>query len=301
MIAVPEGREKPLDGGVRPTGGGSPVPPDLWRALPRGAGLLGLPGGPDGLRARRPRTGPRGACDFGTAGFSGKRGAGVEQRQLETALIVDDHPLFCDALSMTLRAIAGLRQIETADRLEDALARLEQGPAPDVVVLDLNLPDVTGIEGLIRVRAAAGAVPVVVVSSLADNRVIAAALKAGAAGFVPKHARRDVFRAAFDAIRAGGGFVPEGFVAPADTGGPATQTEDAIARLALLTRQQAKILSLVCEGRLNKQIAYDLAIAETTVKAHVTAIMRKLGVQSRTQAVLIAREASFSNLMPENG
>ncbi|MFN5828391.1 MAG: response regulator transcription factor, partial [Rhodobacterales bacterium] len=82
-------------------------------------------------------------------------------RQLETALIVDDHPLFCDALSMTLRAIAGLRMIETADGLETALARLDRGPVPDVVVLDLNLPDVTGLEGLIRIRAAVGGVPVV--------------------------------------------------------------------------------------------------------------------------------------------
>jgi hypothetical protein len=75
-------------------------------------------------------------------------GAPVQEiRQLETALIVDDHPLFCDALSMTLRAIAGLRMIETADGLETALARLDRGPVPDVVVLDLNLPDVTGLEG----------------------------------------------------------------------------------------------------------------------------------------------------------
>ncbi len=220
-------------------------------------------------------------------------------RALDVALIVDDHPLFCDALAMTLKAVAGIARIDTADRLDTAIARLEAGPLPDVVVLDLNLPDVNGLDGLIRLRQVVGDVPVVVVSSLADNRVIGACLHAGAAGFVPKHARREVFRAAFDAIRAGVGYLPEGYVPQADPMAPASQKEAAIARLGLLTRQQAKILQLICEGKLNKQIAYDLTIAETTVKAHVTAIMRKLGVQSRTQAVLIAGAASFSSLMPE--
>ena len=221
------------------------------------------------------------------------------QRPLFSALVVDDHPLFCDALSMTLKAVAGISRIETADRLETAIARLDKGPAPDVVVLDLNLPDVDGLDGLIRLKAAVGSVPVVVVSSLADNRVIGAALRAGAAGFVPKHSHRDVFRAAFDAIRQGRSYLPDGFIPQNDPNAPATQREEAVARLALLTRQQAKILQLICEGKLNKQIAYELTIAETTVKAHVTAIMRKLGVQSRTQAVLIARGASFDSLMPE--
>lgn len=225
----------------------------------------------------------------------------MSERALATALIVDDHPLFCDALSITLRAVAGVAQVETVDRLETALARLDLSPLPDVIVLDLNLPDVTGVDGLIRLKAAAGQVPVVVVSSLADNRVVSAAFQAGAAGFVPKHSRRDVFRAAFDAIRDGGSYLPEGYVPPAPEGGPATSREHAIARLALLTKQQAKILQLICEGRLNKQIAFDLSIAETTVKAHVTAIMRKLGVQSRTQAVLLAGEASFHAIMPEDG
>jgi DNA-binding NarL/FixJ family response regulator len=222
-----------------------------------------------------------------------------EARALNAALIVDDHPLFCDALAMTLKAVAGIARIETADCMAAALARLEAGPLPDVVVLDLNLPDVTGLDGLIRLRQVVGAVPVVVVSSLADNRVIGACLHAGAAGFVPKHARREVFRAAFDAVRAGVAFVPEGYVAQGDLGAAASPREDAIERLGLLTKQQARILQLICEGKLNKQIAYELTIAETTVKAHVTAIMRKLGVQSRTQAVLIAGEASFSSLIPE--
>jgi DNA-binding NarL/FixJ family response regulator len=225
----------------------------------------------------------------------------MTDRAMTSALIVDDHPLFCDALAMTLRAVAGIDRVETADRLESALARLDLQPLPDVVVLDLNLPDVHGLDGLIRLRAQAQGVPVVVVSSLADNRVIGAALRAGAAGFVPKHSHREVFRAAFDAIRDGQGYVPEGYVAQADPDAPASQREEAIQRLGLLTRQQAKILQLICEGMLNKQIAYELSIAETTVKAHVTAIMRKLGVQSRTQAVLIAQEASFASLMPEHG
>lgn len=223
----------------------------------------------------------------------------IPPRDLQTALIVEDHPLFSDALAMTLRAVVGIGSVVTADRLEAALQRLEAGAAPDVVVLDLNLPDVSGLDGLIRLKACVGGVPVVVVSSLADNRVIGAALRAGAAGFVPKHSHRDVFRAAFEAVRTGATYVPEGFVPQTDPAAPASQREAAIARLALLTRQQARILQLVCEGMLNKQIAYELTIAETTVKAHVTAIMRKLGVQSRTQAVLIARQASFASLMPE--
>ncbi len=221
------------------------------------------------------------------------------ERQLDLALIVDDHPLFCDALAMTLKAVAGIARVEIADRLEGAIRWLDGHASPDVIVLDLNLPDVNGLDGLIRLRASAPQVPLVVVSSMADHRIIHAALRAGATGFVPKHAHRDVFRAAFAAVRAGRPYLPDGFVI--DHTAPATPREDAIARLGLLTRQQAKILQLICEGKLNKQIAYELSIAETTVKAHATAIMRKLGVQSRTQAVLIAGEASFSSLMPENG
>lgn len=213
------------------------------------------------------------------------------------ALIIDDHPLFCDALAMTLKAVAGIAAIDTADRLDRALARMDLSPVPDVVVLDLDLPDVTGFDGLVRLRAAAPDVPVVVVSSMADHRAVGASLAAGAAAFVPKHSRREVFRAAFEAVAEGQRYLPEGFIPEAAPAGD--RREAALTRLALLTRQQARILQLICEGRLNKQIAYDLSIAETTVKAHVTAIMRKLGVQSRTQAVLIVQEASFSSLMPD--
>ena len=207
-----------------------------------------------------------------------------------SALVVDDHPLFCDALAMTLRSVAGIEEVATAGSLAEALARIEEG-APDLVVLDLHLPDVDGLGGLARMRAATRA-PILVVSSMADDRVIASAIEAGAMGYVPKHSRREVFRAALAALAAGEPYLPEGYV---PSPGPDAR-DRAVARLASLTQQQARILEAICEGKLNKQIAYDLSIAETTVKAHVTAIMRKLGVQSRTQAVLMAGTARFEAL-----
>ena len=218
-------------------------------------------------------------------------GSETQARPFATALVIDDHPLFCDALAMTLRSVAGIEAIARAGRLSDALVAIARDGPPDLVVLDLNLPDVDGMSGLVRLRAA-GPSPVLVVSSMTDDRVIGAALAAGARGYVPKHSRRDVFRAALAALAQGGVYRPEGYVPAA---GPDAQAR-AVSRLASLTQQQARILELICEGKLNKQIAYDLSIAETTVKAHVTAIMRKLGVQSRTQAALMAGEASFQAL-----
>lgn len=219
--------------------------------------------------------------------------AEVQLRDPEKALVVDDHPLFCDALTLTLQSIADFQEIRTAGTLEQALEVMAQDSAIGLIVLDLNLPDVNGLDGLVRLRNAAPRAAILVASSMADNGMISHALKAGADGFVPKHSQRSVFRRAFEAVTSGRSFVPDGFIDP--TGGQSSEPDDALARLASLTNQQARILHLICEGKLNKQIAFDLSIAETTVKAHVTAIMRKLGVHSRTQAVLVAQEARFSN------
>ena len=210
------------------------------------------------------------------------------------ALIVDDHPLFCDALALTLRGVAGVIEVDAAHSLTEALERLDRGPMPGLVLLDLDLPDVEGLDGLIRLRATQPELPVLVVSSMAEPRLIRAALAAGAAGFVPKHAGRESFRAALDAVGQGRSWLPDGMAEDDDDG-----AAEAVARLSQLTRQQAKILDLLCQGKLNKQIAWELSIAETTVKAHVTAIMRKLGVQSRTQAVLIAQQTKFTSFVTE--
>ncbi|PJE30355.1 two component transcriptional regulator, LuxR family [Pseudooceanicola antarcticus] len=221
----------------------------------------------------------------------------MNHNRMETALVVDDHPLFCDALALTLRSVAGISEIRKAATLAEALEALQRDGAPDIVVLDLNLPDVTGLDGLIRLRNAAG-VPVVVVSSMSEERLISSAMRAGAAGYVPKHSEREVFRTAFDRLRRGESFVPDEFLdsASGDDDG-SVKRDEVLIRMATLTHQQARILDLIKAGMLNKQIAYELSIAETTVKAHVTAIMRKLGVQSRTQAALLASETSFSHVL----
>ncbi|MEL7175263.1 MAG: response regulator transcription factor [Pseudomonadota bacterium] len=211
-------------------------------------------------------------------------------------LIVDDHPLFCEALELTLRSISDYTRLTKADSLKSALDVLQQTPPPALVILDLNLPDVTGMDGLVRMIQAVQPAPVIVVSSVSDNRIVTTALKAGAAGYVPKHSPRTTFHSALEAIASGRIYVPENFVA---TEVPSQQAR-ALEAIGSLTRQQSRILELICDGLLNKQIAYELSIAETTVKAHVTAIMRKLGVQSRTQAVLVARDANFSEILPES-
>ncbi len=230
--------------------------------------------------------------------------ASAPKTDFRSALIVEDHPLFCDALAMTLQAVAGIEAVAHADRLADALALIEgeagQGTLPDVILLDLNLPDVNGLEGLMALRQAAPDLPIIVVSSIDEPRVIRSAVLAGAAGFVPKHSRRELFRAAFDTIGRGEVFVPESTGESVADGGGISAQDEAIRRLSQLTRQQANILEQICAGKMNKQIAYDLSIAETTVKAHVTAIMRKLGVYSRTQAVLLAREAQATGPLPES-
>ncbi len=210
------------------------------------------------------------------------------------ALVIDDHPLFCDALELTLRSVTDYSNIETSGSIAAALNLLKSSPAPELILLDLNLPDVDGLEGLMQLKRAVEDVPILIVSSMADNSIIGNAIVAGARGFVPKHSPRSVFRDAVDKIAQGEIYKPADFV----EGSGCEGRHDNLKRLSSLTNQQARILELICEGKLNKQIAFDLSIAETTVKAHVTAIMRKLGVQSRTQAVLVAQDARYSKDLP---
>ncbi|WP_316013242.1 response regulator transcription factor [Roseobacter sp. HKCCA0434] len=210
------------------------------------------------------------------------------------ALVIDDHPLFCDALELTLRTFENFTGVATAASLGAALDLLEDETPPALILLDLNLPDVSGLDGLIRLRRAAETVPIIIVSSMTEDKIVSGAITAGAAGFVPKHSPRSTFREALGLIARGEIYTPPGYVAEAVQ---EDAVQDVVERLAKLTRQQARILNLICQGKLNKQIAFELSIAEATVKAHVTAIMRKLDVHSRTQAALAVQQAQFSNVL----
>lgn len=212
-------------------------------------------------------------------------------------LVIDDHPLFCDALSMTLRTLQADSSVMAANSLHEGMMVIDDGANPDAILLDLNLPDVDGVDGLIRLRTRLPGTPVVVISSYDDDRIIASVLRAGAVGFIPKQSGRGELQEAFRRIWAGETYTPPTYQPAAPRESPQEDLHTSVERLGTLTPQQTRILELVCEGKLNKQIAFDLSIAETTVKAHITAILRKLNVHSRTQAVLIAQKTQFSSIL----
>lgn len=200
---------------------------------------------------------------------------------MDPIVIADDHPLFRAALRAAVeRAAPGADILET-DSLSGALALLDAREV-GLLLLDLKLADSEGFLGLSRVRAEHPAAPVAVVSASEDAATVRRALALGAAGFVPKSAGLEEMVEAFQALLAGDSWAPD---LPDDLADEAEQN----ARLASLTPSQLRILAGLREGRLNKQIAHDLGVSEATIKAHLTVVFRKLGVQNRTQAVLLAR------------
>ncbi|MBY6152861.1 response regulator transcription factor [Vannielia litorea] len=221
----------------------------------------------------------------------------LERRPCEvgSVLVVDDHPLYGAALEQALRHVFDGCEIVTATTLHDGLQALGKGFRPDMVLLDLKLPDVTGISGCLRLREELPDVAVVVISSLTSDEVIEAVMDAGAAGFVPKDAPMADLRAALCEVRSGLTYLPKGFsrVRHAPQKQKLRDKQDVARKIAELTPQQTRIMKLICVGKPNKQIAYEMDLAEATVKAHITALLRRLGVQNRTQAAVLVESASL--------
>jgi DNA-binding NarL/FixJ family response regulator len=207
----------------------------------------------------------------------------VEQIAIEI-VIADDHPLVRGALRQAVAGAVPEALIKEAADVDQLSRELEANPDTDLVLLDLSMPGMRGFSGLFYLRAQYPNVPVVIVSANEDRSVMRRCIEIGAAGFIPKTTEMDVMRAAIRTILAGSTWVPGDFelAASPDTG------TDIVRRLGSLTPQQMRVLMMVSEGLLNKQIAFELSVSEATVKAHVSAILQKLGVESRTQAVIAA-------------
>ena len=202
-------------------------------------------------------------------------------------IVADDHPLFREALKQALQAGNEGVQIEEADTMDATLARVAEHGDADLVLLDLHMPGANGFSGLIQLRAQAPEVPVAVVSGTENARVVRRAIDYGASGFIPKSASLSTIVEAIADIMDGEVWLPEGMEDVLEEG---DEDDSRFAEaIASLTPQQFRVLGMLTSGLLNKQIAYDLNVSEATVKAHVTAILRKLGVHSRTQAVIAAQ------------
>jgi DNA-binding NarL/FixJ family response regulator len=210
-------------------------------------------------------------------------------------IIVDDHPLFRAALRQTLASGDPSIQVEEAGDLAGLNAALEADRDCDLVLLDLNMPGVRGFSGLLLLRAQYPDVPVVIISAVEDSAVIRRAFELGASGYLHKSVGPPEIRRAIETVLSGEVFVPEGIDIASDD-----DHSGLMRRLSTLTPQQVRVLMMLSDGLMNKQIAYELSISEATVKAHVSAILQKLDVDSRTQAVIAAariEEGQFEALL----
>jgi DNA-binding NarL/FixJ family response regulator len=176
-------------------------------------------------------------------------------------------------------------EVAEAGTFDDMSKLLDTGGEVDLILLDLSMPGVRGFSGLMYLRAQYPSVPVVVVSANDDPAVIRRCMDFGASGFIPKTLGTEAMRAAIVRVLKGGVWTPPDVDLAA---GSDAETSALMTRLATLTPQQVRVLMMLSEGLLNKQIAYELSVSEATVKAHVSAILQKLGVESRTQAVIAA-------------
>lgn len=216
-------------------------------------------------------------------------------------LIADDHPLFREAITNVIQSgFPGSETIETED-LETALQLATEDDELDLVLLDLNMPGMHGLNGLISLRNEAPTTPVVIVSAEDDKQVVLQAITCGAVGFISKSSPRPQMTEALQQILNGNVYLPSDIIRSesSDNRRQRRLNDPQIPPELLnsLTRRQLLVLERMAQGESNKQIAYNLNIAETTVKGHVSAILRKLGVHNRVQAILSASDIDFAHYL----
>ncbi|WP_040577783.1 response regulator transcription factor [Methylopila sp. M107] len=210
--------------------------------------------------------------------------------------VVDDHPLFREALSSTVHVAFPDSVVDEAESLDEACELIARSGAVDMILLDLSMHGVSGFDGLIQMRSRFPQVPILVVSGLDDAQIVHEAIRCGAAGFVPKALGKAMLTEAMTEVLNGGVFLPKAYRRAG--GGDAPRAgADVLERMRSLTPAQMRVLGLVKRGKLNKQIAYELNVGESTIKAHISEIMRKLGVASRTQVVIETSSLDFDVIL----
>lgn len=213
-------------------------------------------------------------------------------------LIADDHPLFRAAMCHALKSVEHIELVETST-FPDTLACLKSNDDIDLLFLDLTMPGNEGLNGLAEVHALYPDVLVVVITAQEEADVMAKSFALGASGFIPKSASVECIIDAVYTVLDGETWIPPSVQMPtepsqnsaASNTGSVSDPNDFTVRLKQLTPHQLKVLRMVSDGLLNKQIAYELAISESTVKQHVSAVLRKLGVINRTKAGIAFKNA----------
>ena len=209
-----------------------------------------------------------------------------------TFIVADDHPLFREALIHAIRNCVDDAEIIEADSLDTLQDVVAANPEADLLLLDLNMPGVSGFSALAYIRSKHESLPTVIVSAMDDPAVIRRSIQHGASGFIPKSSAIATLEHGIRAVLDGEIWVPEDINLQDDR----LDTEEAgiTAALSSLTPHQFRVLMMLGEGLLNKQIAFQLGVSEATIKAHVTAVLRKMKVNNRTQAVLAVQQLRIS-------
>jgi DNA-binding NarL/FixJ family response regulator len=217
---------------------------------------------------------------------------------MTSILIVEDHPMFREAVQSAVLAALPDAGIHEASTISELLECAPDKESFDLILLDLMLPGVSGFDGFLLARSRFPQTPVLIFSGLNDAKIAAEALRIGAAGFVPKSSNKAVLSEAIKEIYAGNVYIPKDMAREVRTLlSTAKEPGDIATRVAALTPSQIRVLQLLRQGLLNKQIAHELGVGETTVKAHVSEILRRLNVASRTQAVIETAHLDFGTFL----
>jgi DNA-binding NarL/FixJ family response regulator len=208
-------------------------------------------------------------------------------------LIVDDHKMFCDGVRLILQQLEGETEVLVADRASEALRLVANDPDFDLVMLDINLPDGDGVDLLISLSQQHPTLPIVMLTASESRSLIRRCFELGASGYIPKASSADIMLNAVRLVASGGIYVPPSLALVAGGDAAAKRGTLEAVRLDQLTERQAQVLEQLRDGASNKEIAERLGVSEATVKVHISAILKTLGLRSRLEAALLAQKEHF--------